>query len=102
MVHTPIKPSTTSDRQEVIDWLMAHNYPALPVAPAQEARKYYKLVKANPEEGYKFYCPLTVDLQPIPLYTGKNPSYLDKNGVPHLVNHRQYQNRIPNGRELDD
>ena len=101
MVQAPIKPSASSERQEVIDWLIAHNYPALPVAPAQSAWKYYKLVKTNSEEGVWSYCPLTVDLQPIPLYTGKNPSYLDSDGVPHLVNHRQYQNRLPSQKELE-
>src|SRR4028119_2112456 len=101
MVQAPIKPSASSERQEVIDWLIAHNYPALPVAPAQSAWKYYKLVKKNSEEGVWSYCPLTVDLQPIPLYTGKNPSYLDSDGVPHLVNHRQYQNRLPSQKELE-
>jgi len=29
MVQTPIKPQT-SERQEVINWLVANNYPALP------------------------------------------------------------------------
>ena len=101
MVQTPMQPSANLERQEVIDWLIAHNYPALPVAPAQEAWKHYKLVEANSKEGVWSSCPLTIDLQPIPLYTGKNPSYLDKNGLPHLVNHRQYQNRLPSEREKD-
>jgi hypothetical protein len=102
MVHVPIKSSAFSERQEVIEWLIAHNYPALPVAPAQPAWKHYKLVPGNPEEGVWSYCPLTVDLQPIPLYTGKNPSFLDSDGIPHLVNHRQYQNRLPSQKELED
>jgi hypothetical protein len=47
------------------------------------------------------HCPLDRDtLQPIPVFTGKNPSYLDSNGKPHLVNHRQYQNRLPSKKEL--
>jgi hypothetical protein len=37
---------------------------------------------------------------PIPAFTGKNPSYLDRSGKPHLVNHRQYQSQLPSDREL--
>jgi hypothetical protein len=101
MVQTPIKPKT-SERQEVISWLKTHGYPALPVAPAQDARKYPKIVQENREKGTWQQCPLTSELQPVPLYTGKNPSYLDQNGKPHLVNHRQYQKRLPSDRELKD
>ncbi len=102
MVQTPIKQSASSERQDVIDWLKAHNYPALPVAPAQSAWKYPKVVQEKSEQGVWTHCPLEpVTLQPIPLYTGKNPSYLDRNGFPHLVNHRQYQNRLPHEHELE-
>jgi hypothetical protein len=37
MVQTPIKPQI-SERQEVINWLVANNYPALPVAPCCGSR----------------------------------------------------------------
>ena len=100
MVQTPFDRSTSSERQEVIDWLLAHNYPVLPVAPAQSPWKYHKVSPGQPEQGIWSYCPLTADLQPIPLYTGKNPSYLDNTGLPHLLNHRQYQKRLPNKHEL--
>jgi hypothetical protein len=88
------------ERQQTIRWLQVHNYPVLPVAPVQDAIKHHKEVQANTEKGVWQHCPLTADLRPIPLYTGKNPSYLDKDGVPHLVNHRQYQNRLPRKKEL--
>lgn len=102
MVKTPIKQSASSERQKVIDWLKAHNYPALPVAPAQSAWKYPKVAQEKSEQGIRLYCPLEpVTLQPIPLYTGKNPSYLDRRGCPHLINHRQYQKRLPNKYELN-
>ena len=101
MVHAPIDQSASSERQEVIDWLQTHNYPALPVAPAQDPWKYHKVAQLNPKQGVWSHCPLTADLQPIPLYTGKNPSYLDHQGIPHLLNHRQYQNRIPSPHELE-
>jgi hypothetical protein len=100
MVHTPIEPNTPSERQEVINWLIAHNYPALPVAPAQPARKYYKVDPGNPDQGVWSHCPLTANLQPIPVYTGKNPSFLDAGGTPHLINHRTYQKRLPEPQKL--
>jgi hypothetical protein len=86
---------------EVIEWLGNHNYPALPVAPAQDPRECHKVVKTkNLNHKTGDYCPLDDNLQPIPLYTGKNPSYLDSKGKPHLINHRQYQKRLPNEQEL--
>lgn len=108
MVQTPINQNASSERQNVIDWLTSHNYPALPVAPAQSAWTYYKVAPKNPAQGVWAHCPLTVvqtphgvSLQPIPLYTGKNPSYLDHTGVPHLINHRQYRKRLPYQDELE-
>ena len=93
--------SYSSERQQVIDWLVSHNYPALPVAPAQSALLYHKVVQQDPERGVWQHCPLERGtLKPIPLYTGKNPSYLDRDGIPHLINHRQYQNRLPSDKEL--
>lgn len=93
MVHAPIKPQTR-ERQEVIDWLKAHGYPALPVAPAQPAEKYFKSDKKTREPERDKEGNL------IPLFTGKNPSYLDGNGVPHLVFHGDYQHRLPTDQEL--
>lgn len=107
MVTTPLRnqnqsAAPTSERQQVIDWLRNNNFPALPVAPATDPYKYHKVVKAQPERGVWEHCPLTDDFKPIPLYTGKNPSYLDRGGKPNLVNHRQYQNRLPSKHELKD
>jgi hypothetical protein len=92
---------TLEERQQTIKWLQLHNYPALPVAPAQSTYEYHKVVQSKPEQGIWQHCPLTADLQPIALYTGKNPSYLDAKGVPHLVNHRSYQKRLPDSQELN-
>ncbi len=89
-----------AERQEVIDWLKAHGYPALPVAPAQSAWDYPKVVKAKGNRGD--HCPLTEDLKPIPLFTGKNPSFLAHDGKPHLINHRRYQKQLPTERELKE
>lgn len=88
------------DRQQTLQWLKTHNYPALPVAPAQPPHQYHKVVQAKPSQHIWQHCPLTANLQPIPLYTGKNPSYLDENGTPHLVNHSDFQKRLPKPQEL--
>jgi hypothetical protein len=93
MVQTFIKPQT-SERQEVINWLVDNNYPALPVAPVQPAEKYFKRDKKTREPERDKEGNL------IPLFTGKNPSYLDRNGVPHLVFHTDYQHRLPTDQEL--
>jgi hypothetical protein len=87
--------------QEVINWLKTSNFPALPVAPAQDARKHPKIVQADGAKEIWKHCPLTRELQPIPLYTGKNPSYLDQDGKPHLINHCQYQKRLPTPLEIE-
>jgi Protein of unknown function (DUF3987) len=93
--------SAQTERQQVINWLVAHNYPALPVAPKQDAKKYHKEIKPNSAQNTGRHCPVTETLQPIPLFTGKNPSYLDQAGIPHLVNHRQYQKQLPTRFELE-
>ncbi len=36
----------------------------------------------------------------MPAFTGKNPSYVDSSGIPHLIWHTQYQNRMPTQAEL--
>jgi hypothetical protein len=92
MVQTPVKPQT-SERQKVINWLVGKNYPALPVAPAQSAEKY----PAKAKDGS---IKLDKAGNPVPAFTGKNPSYLDQNGIPQLINHREYQKRLPNNNEL--
>ncbi|HAJ59195.1 MAG TPA: hypothetical protein DCP31_07975, partial [Cyanobacteria bacterium UBA8543] len=90
-----------SQRQSAIDWLIKNNFPPLPVAPAQSAREYPKVVTPASNSANGLHCPLTKDLQPIPLYTGKNPSYLDADGHPHLVVHSDYQKRMPTPHELE-
>jgi hypothetical protein len=80
-------------RQEVIDWLKANGYPALPVAPIQPADKYPAREKDGSIKRDKAG-------NPVPTFTGKNPSYLDQNGIPHLLNHRKYQSQLPSDHEL--
>ncbi|MGB7441809.1 MAG: DUF5906 domain-containing protein [Coleofasciculaceae cyanobacterium] len=93
-----VKPEAQT-REAVTRWLTHYGYPALPVAPAQDPHQYHKVVsgKGGP------YCPLYQNTnQPTPLFTGKNPSYLDKNGTPHLVNHKQFQKKLPSSRKLSE
>lgn len=90
----------TAQRQAVIDWLLKQGYPPLPVAPIQDPQRHHKLGKADPQRRIWEHCPVNEKLQPLPLFTGKNPSYLDAEGKPHLVNHRQYQKRSPSNKEL--
>ena len=87
--------STNPTRTETFEWLQAHNYPPLPVAPAQDPHKYPKTNKKGEIEWSK-----EKDV-PVPRFTGKNPSYLDKNGIPHTVNHHHYQNEHPTQKDLD-
>jgi hypothetical protein len=97
-----LKGNSAVERVEVVNWLKINNLPALPVAPAQDARKHPRIVKADAAREIWQQCLLTPEIQPIPLYTGKNPSYLDQNGIPHLINHRQYQDRLPSEYELKE
>ena len=94
------QPSTTyaEQRQQRIHWLLSNSLPPLPVAPFQDPYRYHKVVKASNTRGA--HCPLNKDLQPIPLFTGKNPSFLDSDGIPYLINHNVYQSRLPNKKEL--
>ena len=88
----------TERRQQRIDWLLSNGLPPLPVAPYQDPHRYHKVVKASNTRGA--HCPLTKDLQPIPLFSGKNPSFKDADGTPHLINHHVYQSRLPTNNEL--
>lgn len=91
--------ASNAEIQEVIDWLLSQNLPPLPVAPRQNPKEYPKVIKARPAKQIWEHCPLE-DLQPIALFTGKNPSFLDRDGTPYLVNHRQYQSKLPSRSDL--
>ena len=82
-----------SQMQETFEWLRSQGLPPLPVAPAQDANRY----PARDRNGN-----LQQDKQGMlmPAFTGKNPSYLDDSGIPHLIRHKQYQNRLPSQLEL--
>ena len=82
-----------TDRKNTALWLHDNGYPILPVAPAQPADQY----PARNKDGS-----IRTDRNgnPVPAFTGKNPSYLDKDGNPHLVNHQKYQAELPTKEEF--
>ncbi|MBF2034276.1 MAG: bifunctional DNA primase/polymerase [Leptolyngbyaceae cyanobacterium T60_A2020_046] len=75
------------------DWLQGQGLPPLPVAPAQDPTRY----PARDRDGS---LKRDKDGTLVPAFTGKNPSFLDQSGIPHLIRHTQYQNRMPTQAEL--
>lgn len=75
-----------------VEWLQIQGLPALPVAPAFPAELYPRLDKhgqpCRDSEG-----------QLRPRFTGKNPSYLDRQGRPHLIRHKRFQDKDPTPQE---
>ena len=69
-------------------WLLELGLPPLPIAPWHSHAKgsYYNNAKLGEPPKAKF--------------TGKNPSFMSRNGHPILVNHRLYQHRLPGRDEL--
>ncbi|HIK04965.1 MAG TPA: AAA family ATPase [Trichormus sp. M33_DOE_039] len=82
------------ERNKTIQWLNKNGFPSLPVAPQQDPYKYPRKDKNG-----KIECESDCKT-PKPLYTGKNPSYLDKKGIPHLIQHRKYQDKLPTSQEI--
>jgi len=75
------------------DWLQVQGLPPLPVAPAQDPTRY-------PARNRDGSLKRDKDGALVPAFTGKNPSYVDSRGIPHLIRHTQYQNRMPTQAEL--
>ena len=75
------------------DWLRSQGLPPLPVAPAQDPTRY-------PARNRDGSLKRDKDGVQVPAFTGKNPSFLDQRGIPHLIRHTQYQNRLPTQAEL--
>ncbi|MEO0407354.1 MAG: bifunctional DNA primase/polymerase [Cyanobacteria bacterium P01_A01_bin.135] len=74
--------------QETLEWLRDQGLPPLPVAPAQDPQRYPARDRTGGVKRDK-------SGEPLPAFTGKNPSYLGESGTPHLVRHTQYQKRLP-------
>jgi hypothetical protein len=82
-------------RTMTIARLRAMGLPVLPVAPAQNAQQY-------PAKNRAGEILRGADGQPKPMFSGKNPSFLDRDGRPQLITHRQFQTRLPHEWELHD
>lgn len=81
------------DLRTTVDWLRAQGLPPLPVAPAQDPTHY----PARHRDGRPKCLP---DGTFVPAFTGKNPSFLDSRGIPHLLRHTPYQHRLPTETDL--
>lgn len=82
-----------SDLRETFNWLKAQGLPPLPIAPAQDPQQY----PARERDGTSKH---DQNGALIPAFTGKNPSFLDAVGIPHLIRHTQYQHQLPTGQDL--
>ena len=69
------------------DWLRSQGLPPLPVAPAQDPTRYPARDRGGNLKRDK-------DGALVPAFTGKNPSFLDQRGIPHLIRHTQHQNQL--------
>ena len=87
MMTKPILSSKTTIAR-TIAWLNLHGLPVLPVAPLQDSAQF-PLIRNGKADRTK------------PAFTGKNPSYLDADGKPHLLPHRHYQTQLPKQSEID-
>ena len=80
--------------RETLEWLKQQGLPPLPIAPAQDPERF----PARNQDGS---LKIGQDGVPLPAFTGKNPSFLDLRGIPHLIRHTRYQDRLPSDHELN-
>ncbi|MBD2303615.1 plasmid replication protein, CyRepA1 family [Nostoc sp. FACHB-190] len=84
---------------QVIFELLSLGISPIPVAPKQDSRKdWCHRVATNNEDAE--YCPLDKNLNPIPRFTGKNPSYLSRTGQAFILEHGKYKEKLPTEEEL--
>jgi hypothetical protein len=83
---------TPVTRSSVMARLKELGLPVLPVAPAQDAQRY----PAKDRQGNILRDQAG---QSKAAFTGKNPSFLGRNGEPKLLPHRVYQDRMPHAWE---
>jgi hypothetical protein len=89
-----VEKRTASQIGETLAWLQAQGLPALPIAPRQPAEQYPQRDRRTGEPKRDRSGHL------VPQFSGKNPSYLDASGQPHLVQHSRYRDRLPSAAEL--
>lgn len=93
----PIHYSPVPGIEATVQWLLEHGYPPLPIASQQCPYTYPRTVLGKTEQGS--YCPVNQRLEPLGLFTGKNPSYFHKQ-QPRLLRHRVYTERLPTAEEI--
>ncbi|XHX78451.1 MAG: bifunctional DNA primase/polymerase [Stenomitos frigidus ULC029] len=78
--HTTPRDRYSQDQgvNETVLWLLAHGYPALPIAPRNEQVIFNQKL----------------------LFTGKNPSYLNRLAQAIVVPHQQFQTKLPTTEQL--
>ncbi len=82
--------SPNEDVNKTIHALLELGCPPIPVVPKQNPRdKWCHRIGKTPD-GFQ-YCPLDKDRNPIPKFTGKNPSFLDRDGSPRICTHGDYR-----------
>ena len=92
-----------AQRAETIQWCSDNNMVPLPVAPRQDAKKYPVVKRSKAGD----YCPLDIEgkygdpYDPIPLFTGKNPSFIDGADNPKLIAHTKWRDKQPEQFTLD-
>jgi hypothetical protein len=91
--------SPNPDINKTIKALLALGCPPIPVVPKQNPRDKWCHRVVKTKDG-NLFCPLDKNLNPIPKFTGKNPSYLDRNGSPRICKHGEFQSRLPTDAEL--
>jgi phage/plasmid-associated DNA primase len=74
--------------------LMTLGFGPLPVAPAQDPHEYP--LKKGGKVVYQ-----ADGVTPKPLFNGKNPSYIARNGKPRTVAHTRYRSNLPTTAELE-
>lgn len=85
---------------DTIAWLKLQGLPVLPVAPIQDSTQFPLIL--NGEVIYDSVGSASRNgNRPKPAFTGKNPSYLNIHGFPHLLPHRKYQYQLPEQHEID-
>lgn len=86
--------STHNEISAVIQFAQALGLSVLPVIPAQDANKYPKRNKQTRK------IERDKNGNPIPLFTGKNPSFFDQKGEPQTIFHSAYQDKLPTDKDL--
>ena len=85
--------------QQTIEQLLLLGCPPIPVAPKQDPRQpsCHRVIKRKDRV---IFCPLDENLNPIPQFTGKNPSNLERKGKPWICKHGEFQDRLPTQNKL--